>query len=203
MVRSSQIAASQVIARAAVRRSGGWPARGPSTNTASSIDRSPVHSMPGVGHTLRNVSDALSSASAHTSAIHRQGRLVVFDNLSVTSTENDEAHGLYRQDALVSALDRALGLARSLLVYHGIPGRQRRMRRLYSRFVAAGDLAFDVGAHAGQSHTRPRGAGMPRRRPGTSAGLRPPAARTVRALARRHGRRGRPQAALRATRAWP
>ncbi len=105
--------------------------------------------MPSVGHAERNVSDALSSASAHTSAIHRQGRLVVFDNLSVTSTENDEAHGLYRQDAQVSALDRALGLARSLLVYHGIPGRQRRMRRLYGGFVAAGDLAFDVGAHAG------------------------------------------------------
>jgi FkbM family methyltransferase len=49
----------------------------------------------------------------------------------------------------MSALDRALGLARSLLVYHGIPGRQRRMRRLYARFVNAGDLAFDVGAHAG------------------------------------------------------
>ena len=49
----------------------------------------------------------------------------------------------------MSALDRALGLARSLFVYHGIPGRQRRMRRLYSRFVSAGDLAFDVGAHAG------------------------------------------------------
>ena len=49
----------------------------------------------------------------------------------------------------MSTLDRAVGLARSLLVYHGVPGRQRRMRRLYSRFVTAGDLAFDVGAHAG------------------------------------------------------
>jgi FkbM family methyltransferase len=49
----------------------------------------------------------------------------------------------------MSALDRALGIARSLLVYHGIPGRQRRMRRLYARFTKAGDLAFDVGAHAG------------------------------------------------------
>jgi FkbM family methyltransferase len=49
----------------------------------------------------------------------------------------------------MSALDRALGIARSLLVYHGIPGRQRRMRRLYARFVKAGDLAFDIGAHAG------------------------------------------------------
>jgi FkbM family methyltransferase len=42
-----------------------------------------------------------------------------------------------------------MGLARSLAVYHGIPGRQRRMRTLYRAFVAPGDLAFDVGAHAG------------------------------------------------------
>jgi FkbM family methyltransferase len=49
----------------------------------------------------------------------------------------------------MSALDRALGIARSLIVYHGIPGRQRRMRRLYARFVRKGDHAFDVGAHAG------------------------------------------------------
>jgi FkbM family methyltransferase len=49
----------------------------------------------------------------------------------------------------MSALDRALGIARSLIVYHGIPGRQRRMRRLYARLVTAGDLVFDVGAHAG------------------------------------------------------
>jgi len=44
---------------------------------------------------------------------------------------------------------RALGLLRSLLIYHAIPLRQRRMRRLYRQFVGAGDLAFDVGAHAG------------------------------------------------------
>jgi FkbM family methyltransferase len=49
----------------------------------------------------------------------------------------------------MSAFGRALGIARSILVYHGIPGRQRRMRRLYARFVRTGDLAFDVGAHAG------------------------------------------------------
>ena len=49
----------------------------------------------------------------------------------------------------MSGLARAIGIARSLIVYHGIPGRQRRMRQLYARFVKAGDLAFDVGAHAG------------------------------------------------------
>jgi FkbM family methyltransferase len=49
----------------------------------------------------------------------------------------------------MSRAARAIGLARSLLVYHGIPGRQRRLRRLYVRFVRSGDLAFDIGAHAG------------------------------------------------------
>jgi FkbM family methyltransferase len=46
-------------------------------------------------------------------------------------------------------VDRALGIARSLAIYHGIPGRQRQARRLYAGFVGAGDLAFDIGAHAG------------------------------------------------------
>jgi FkbM family methyltransferase len=49
----------------------------------------------------------------------------------------------------MSRLDRALGLARSIAIYHGIAGRQRRFRRLYAGFVAPGDLVFDLGAHAG------------------------------------------------------
>ncbi len=49
----------------------------------------------------------------------------------------------------MSRLDRVLGLARSLAIYHGIPLRQRRLRALYAQFVSAGDLVFDVGAHAG------------------------------------------------------
>jgi len=49
----------------------------------------------------------------------------------------------------MSRLDRALGLARSLAIYHGIPLRQRRLRRLYAQLTAPGDLVFDVGAHAG------------------------------------------------------
>lgn len=49
----------------------------------------------------------------------------------------------------MSGLDRALGIARSLAIYHGIPGRQRRLRRLYGQFVTPGTLAFDIGAHAG------------------------------------------------------
>src|ERR1700680_798863 len=49
----------------------------------------------------------------------------------------------------MARLDRGIGLARSLAIYHAIPLRQRRLRRLYGNFVGAGDLVFDVGAHAG------------------------------------------------------
>lgn len=48
---------------------------------------------------------------------------------------------------------RTIGLARSLAVYHGVPGRQRRIRSLYSTLVSPGDLAIDIGAHIG-NHTR-------------------------------------------------
>jgi FkbM family methyltransferase len=44
---------------------------------------------------------------------------------------------------------RVWGIARSLAMYHGIPGRQRRMRRLYREFLGPGDLGFDIGAHVG------------------------------------------------------
>src|ERR1700754_1223056 len=46
-------------------------------------------------------------------------------------------------------LARARGIARSLAMYHGIPGRHRRMVRLYREFLAPGELGFDVGAHVG------------------------------------------------------
>ena len=46
-------------------------------------------------------------------------------------------------------LRSGIGLARSMLIYHAIPGRQRRLRRLYRQFVAPGDLVFDLGAHVG------------------------------------------------------
>jgi FkbM family methyltransferase len=49
----------------------------------------------------------------------------------------------------MSRVDRALGLARSLVIYHLMPRQQRALRGLYGQFVAAGDLAFDVGAHVG------------------------------------------------------
>ena len=49
----------------------------------------------------------------------------------------------------MSQLVRTVAIARSLVVYHGVPGRQRRLRRLYRQFVGPGDLAFDLGAHVG------------------------------------------------------
>jgi FkbM family methyltransferase len=49
----------------------------------------------------------------------------------------------------MSRFDRAVGLARSLAFYHAIPLRQFRLRRLYAQLVGAGDLVFDIGAHAG------------------------------------------------------
>jgi FkbM family methyltransferase len=44
---------------------------------------------------------------------------------------------------------RARGVSRSLRLYHGDPVRALAMDRLYGQFIAAGDLAFDVGAHVG------------------------------------------------------
>jgi FkbM family methyltransferase len=49
----------------------------------------------------------------------------------------------------MSGARRAVGLLRSLAIYHGIPRRQRRLRRFYAQFVSPGDLVFDIGAHAG------------------------------------------------------
>ncbi len=43
----------------------------------------------------------------------------------------------------------AVGLVRSLAIYHAIPGRASQLDRFYARFVKPGALAFDVGAHAG------------------------------------------------------
>lgn len=46
-------------------------------------------------------------------------------------------------------LRRVLGITRSLLMYHGIPGRHRRMVAFYREFLGPGDIGFDVGAHVG------------------------------------------------------
>lgn len=47
------------------------------------------------------------------------------------------------------ALLRALGIARSAVVYYGQPWRERRRRAFYGQFLAPGALGFDVGAHVG------------------------------------------------------
>ena len=44
---------------------------------------------------------------------------------------------------------RAYGIARSLVMYYGIPGKHRRAKRLYGEFLGPGDVAFDIGAHVG------------------------------------------------------
>ncbi|MCP2322040.1 FkbM family methyltransferase [Hamadaea flava] len=44
---------------------------------------------------------------------------------------------------------RAWGITRSMAMYHGIPGRQRRMRRFYGQFLGPGEVGFDIGAHVG------------------------------------------------------
>src|SRR5882672_1409779 len=49
----------------------------------------------------------------------------------------------------MSRFDRFVGIARSVAIYHAIPWRQWRMRRLYAEFVKPGDLVFDIGAHVG------------------------------------------------------
>jgi FkbM family methyltransferase len=46
-------------------------------------------------------------------------------------------------------LRRSAGLLRSVLMYYGIPLRNRALTRFYARFVSPGDLCFDIGAHVG------------------------------------------------------
>jgi len=36
-----------------------------------------------------------------------------------------------------------------MVMYHGVPGKHRRMLRLYGEFLGPGDLGFDIGAHVG------------------------------------------------------
>jgi len=49
----------------------------------------------------------------------------------------------------LASLPAAYGLARSLLIYYGVPLRNARWRVFYRQFVGPGDLCFDVGAHVG------------------------------------------------------
>jgi FkbM family methyltransferase len=47
------------------------------------------------------------------------------------------------------SLRRSAGLLRSILMYYGVPLRNRALARFYARFVRPGDLCFDIGAHVG------------------------------------------------------
>ena len=50
----------------------------------------------------------------------------------------------------MSARLRSLaGVARSLVVYRARPWRYAALARFYATILAPGDLAFDIGAHAG------------------------------------------------------
>jgi len=44
---------------------------------------------------------------------------------------------------------RVFGMLRSLAIYYGQPAKLRRGRRFYATFLGPGDLAFDIGSHAG------------------------------------------------------
>lgn len=48
-----------------------------------------------------------------------------------------------------SHFERKIGLLRSVLMYHGIPLRRRRLTQFYAQFIGPGDLCFDIGAHVG------------------------------------------------------
>lgn len=48
-----------------------------------------------------------------------------------------------------NSLNALIGLWRSRLIYYGIPGRKRRLKRFYKKFLSPGNLGFDIGAHLG------------------------------------------------------
>ncbi len=41
------------------------------------------------------------------------------------------------------------GLIKSFLIYYGVPGRFRKMKQFYSRFISPNSLCFDIGSHLG------------------------------------------------------
>jgi len=50
---------------------------------------------------------------------------------------------------VLGAIRTARGIARSLQIYYGDRSRRQALATFYGRFLAAGDLAFDIGAHVG------------------------------------------------------
>lgn len=75
------------------------------------------------------------------------------------------------------------GVFRSLRMYHGAHVNRSRMDSLYARFISPGDLAFDIGAHAGDRISSFR-------RLGARVTAVEPQPRFVRALRLIHGRDG-------------
>ena len=55
----------------------------------------------------------------------------------------------HQNAAMSNAAIRTYGLARSTLIYRARPWRRQRLDRFYRRFIAPGDLVFDIGAHLG------------------------------------------------------
>jgi FkbM family methyltransferase len=43
----------------------------------------------------------------------------------------------------------SLGMARSLVIYYGMPWRRSSLRRFYADLIKPGELVFDIGAHVG------------------------------------------------------
>src|SRR4051812_35442675 len=80
-------------------------------------------------------------------------RVRPISNTSPESVIRNTAARMSMKGLGYSMFDRALGLARSIAIYHAIPFRQRRLRNLYRGFVRPGDVVFDIGAHAG-NHVR-------------------------------------------------
>ncbi len=54
-----------------------------------------------------------------------------------------------QERAAIGNRSAALGLVRSLLIYHAVPFRQARLRRLLAPLVPPGALVFELGAHVG------------------------------------------------------
>src|SRR5215469_16031850 len=55
----------------------------------------------------------------------------------------------YEEKAMFDSVRVARGVVRSLRIYYGDRERRAALDRHYARFVASGDLVFDIGSHVG------------------------------------------------------
>jgi FkbM family methyltransferase len=65
------------------------------------------------------------------------------------TTRQDKDHRRRAGESAGGGLRAIPGVVRSLRIYYGDRERREAMHRLYGRFVRAGDLVFDIGAHVG------------------------------------------------------